>query len=84
MGEVMESWFERNGNELVASWNSPDMTISDEKGDRIFIYYYSGVAVLPRDSSHSFGTTTFHSPSSVIQLRRKRMFWVNSNGIIHY
>lgn len=83
LNEAMQSWIGRTADEIVAAWGPPDRVTSDESGGRIFIYDYSFTQV-STGSSHVVGNSIFHNPSRAYKVRRNRMFWVSTNGIIYH
>ncbi len=90
MNEVMSSWMGHNVNDLIASWGPPSTVLSDGNGGQILAYDQSRQFVTQGSSSTTvnyignmaFANTT-SSPGSVINIRRSRIFWVDSNGLIY-
>ncbi len=86
----MSSWMGHNVNDLIASWGPPSTVLSDGNGGQILAYDQSRQFVTQGSSSTTvnyignmaFANTT-SSPGSVINIRRSRIFWVDSNGLIY-
>ena len=94
--EIMNSWKGDHVSKLIRSWGPPKQVVSDGAGGKIYIWSDRIYIPIAEGKTETRATvdrgpytsrvksTTTYTPPIVVDGDKVRMFWVNSNGIIHH
>ena len=82
--KVMRSWVGSHYSQLMLNWGPPTRSSPDGLGGQILVYEFDrNFGQIPgRAERQPDGSVTYTAPESVSWVA-KRMFWVNSQGIIY-